>query len=216
MTQLAEFAKTDQPSRVAARRSVDVVDLPKQTGERCADRTIQFGRIGREPWEKFEFIDRTNEVPRHDLELDQYFALRWWPYGFDRRQASCMYTHILIPTDGSELSKMALEEGVALAKALGARVTVVTVTTPFHVITANREMLTYVPERYKEHMAALAAQYLEVGKNIATAAGVACDLVHIEHEHPYKAIIDTAQHRGCDAIEMAVARTTRDIGGLAR
>ena len=52
-------------------------------------------------------------------------------------------------------------------------------------------------------MAALAAQYLEVGKNIATAAGVACDLVHIEHEHPYKAIIDTAQHRGCDAIEMA-------------
>jgi hypothetical protein len=76
MTQLAEFAKTDQPSRVAARRSVDVVDLPKQTGERCADRTIQFGRIGREPWEKFEFIDRTNEVPRRDLDLDQYFALR--------------------------------------------------------------------------------------------------------------------------------------------
>ena len=28
-------------------------------------------------------------------------------------------------------------------------------------------------------------------------------LVHIEHEHPYKAIIDTAQSRGCDAIEMA-------------
>ena len=44
-----------------------------------------------------------------------------------------MYNHILIPTDGSELSTMALEEGIALAKALGARVTVVTVTTPFHV-----------------------------------------------------------------------------------
>ena len=26
---------------------------------------------------------------------------------------------------------------------------------------------------------------------------------HIEHEHPYKAIIDTAQKRGCDAIQMA-------------
>ena len=48
-----------------------------------------------------------------------------------------MYSHILIPTDGSELSKMALYEGVALAKALGARVTVITVTTPFHVFTAN-------------------------------------------------------------------------------
>jgi nucleotide-binding universal stress UspA family protein len=32
-----------------------------------------------------------------------------------------MYRHILIPTDGSELSKVALEEGVALAKGLNAR-----------------------------------------------------------------------------------------------
>ena len=53
-----------------------------------------------------------------------------------------MYSHILIPTDGSELSKMALYEGVALAKALGARVTVITVTTPFHVFTANPSMVT--------------------------------------------------------------------------
>lgn len=43
---------------------------------------------------------------------------------FDRRQARRMYKHILIPTDGSELSKLALEEGVALAKALDARVTI--------------------------------------------------------------------------------------------
>jgi len=31
-----------------------------------------------------------------------------------------MYAHILLPTDGSELSKMAIREGVDLAKALGA------------------------------------------------------------------------------------------------
>jgi hypothetical protein len=67
----------------------------------------------------------------------------------------------------------------------------------------NREMLTYVPERYKEDMAAPAGRYLEVGKNIATAAGVACDLMHVEHEHPFEAMIDTAQNRGCDAIQMA-------------
>lgn len=114
-----------------------------------------------------------------------------------------MYKHILIPTDGSELSKMALEEGVALAKALGARVTVVTVTAPFHVITVSPGMLTDTPERYKERVKALASQYLDVAKNIAAAAGVACEVVNIEHEHPYKAIIDTAQHRGCDAIQMA-------------
>jgi hypothetical protein len=36
-----------------------------------------------------------------------------------------------------------------------------------------------------------------------TAAGVACDVVQVEHEHPYEAIIDTAKKRGCDAIVMA-------------
>jgi nucleotide-binding universal stress UspA family protein len=114
-----------------------------------------------------------------------------------------MYKHILIPTDGSELSNLALEEGVALAKALNAGVTVITVTMPFHVITANPVMLADTPERYKEHMTAIAGHCLDEGKKIATAAGVECDLVRAEHEHPYKAIIDTAQTRGCDAIQMA-------------
>jgi len=114
-----------------------------------------------------------------------------------------MYQHILIPTDGSELSKMALHEGVALAKALSARVTVVTVTTPFHFFSRWPSMVTDTPEQYKKHMAALAGQNLDVAKNIAAAAGVPCDLVHLEHEQPYQAIIDTAQNRGCDVIHMA-------------
>jgi nucleotide-binding universal stress UspA family protein len=118
-------------------------------------------------------------------------------------QATCMYKHILIPTDGSELSKLALEEGVALAKALDARVTVITVTTPFHVITGDPVMLADTPERYKEHIAAMAGHYLDEAKKIAAAAGVECDLTHVEHEHPYKAIIDTAEKRSCDAIQMA-------------
>ena len=114
-----------------------------------------------------------------------------------------MYKHILIPTDGSELSKMAVQEGVALAKALGARVTVVTVTTPFHILSASLSMVTDTPEEYKRHVAAFASQYLDIAKHIAVAADVPCDLVQLEHEHPYQAIIDTAQNRGCDAIHMA-------------
>ena len=114
-----------------------------------------------------------------------------------------MYKHILIPTDGSELSEMALREGIALAKALGARVTVVTVTTPFHVFSASPSMVTDTLEQYKEHMTALASRYLNVAKNIATAAGVTYDLVHLEHEQPYQAIIETAQYQGCDVIQMA-------------
>jgi nucleotide-binding universal stress UspA family protein len=44
-----------------------------------------------------------------------------------------MYKHIMIPTDGSALSRMAIEHGIALAKPINARVTAVTVTVPFHV-----------------------------------------------------------------------------------
>jgi nucleotide-binding universal stress UspA family protein len=37
----------------------------------------------------------------------------------------------------------------------------------------------------------------------ATAAGVVCETIDIEHEHPYRAIIDTAALKGCDLIVMA-------------
>ena len=42
-----------------------------------------------------------------------------------------MYQHILIATDGSESATKALEHGLELAKRVGARVTVVTVTEPW-------------------------------------------------------------------------------------
>ncbi len=113
-----------------------------------------------------------------------------------------MYTHILVPTDGSELSKMALRAGVELAKALGAQVTVVTITTPFHAL-GSEAMLSVDPEQYEKHISALTGQYLDAAKKIAAAASVPCNLVHAEHEHPYQAIIDTAQNRGCDVILMA-------------
>ena len=44
-----------------------------------------------------------------------------------------MYKHILIPSDGSELSKKAVDHGIGLAKALNAKVTAVTVSEPFHI-----------------------------------------------------------------------------------
>jgi len=34
-------------------------------------------------------------------------------------------------------------------------------------------------------------------------AGVACETIQVEHEHPYQAVIDTADSKGCDLIVMA-------------
>ena len=45
-----------------------------------------------------------------------------------------MHTHILLPTDGSELSEHAVNYGVALAKAVNAKATGVTVSMPFQFI----------------------------------------------------------------------------------
>jgi nucleotide-binding universal stress UspA family protein len=40
-------------------------------------------------------------------------------------------------------------------------------------------------------------------KEAALAAGVSCDTLHVEHDHPYLAIIETASQKLCDLIVMA-------------
>ena len=41
-----------------------------------------------------------------------------------------MYTNILLSTDGSDVARSGVKHGIALAKALNAKVTVITVTEP--------------------------------------------------------------------------------------
>jgi len=114
-----------------------------------------------------------------------------------------MYRHILIATDGSELSMQAVTHAVALAKALNAKLTVVTVSEPFHVLAVDPILLTDTPESYKARAAAFAAEYLGEVEDKAAASGVRCNNVHVEDEQPYRAIIDTATKQGCDLIVMA-------------
>ncbi|QWG20233.1 universal stress protein [Bradyrhizobium sediminis] len=114
-----------------------------------------------------------------------------------------MHRHILIPTDGSELSQNAIDYGMALAKSVNAKVTVLTVSTPFPTFAVEPGMVIDTPEQYGKRMATLAANYLKVAKEAAAAAGVSCETMHIEHDQPYLAIIETAARRLCDLIVMA-------------
>ena len=114
-----------------------------------------------------------------------------------------MHRHILIPTDGSALSQSAIEYGVALAKSVNAKVTILTVSALFQTLALESGMVTETPEEYREHMARLAAEYLNVAKETALAAGVICETMHVEHDQPYLAIIETAEQRFCDLIVMA-------------
>jgi nucleotide-binding universal stress UspA family protein len=119
------------------------------------------------------------------------------------RQEALMYTNILIPTDGSELAGKAVQHGIALAKRIGAKATALTVLLPFHVLTTDAKMIEDTPARYKVRMQQHAEQTLGAVADAALTAGVTCEMVHVEHEHPYRAIIETAEAKGCDLIVMA-------------
>jgi nucleotide-binding universal stress UspA family protein len=113
-----------------------------------------------------------------------------------------MYKHILIPTDGSDLSKKAIRQGVAFAKSLRAKVTAVSVTPTFHAI-ADEPMMFTTMQEYGKESAARAKKTLGVAKSAAKAAGVRFDAVHVVSDQPYAAIIGVARRKGCDLIFMA-------------
>jgi nucleotide-binding universal stress UspA family protein len=114
-----------------------------------------------------------------------------------------MYKNVLIPTDGSELAERAVRHGIDLSKAIGAKVTVLTVSVPFHILTIDSKMVEDTRTTYKRRMEDYAAKTLGAVASAARDAGVTCETVHVEHEHPYQAIIEIARSKGCDLIVMA-------------
>jgi nucleotide-binding universal stress UspA family protein len=114
-----------------------------------------------------------------------------------------MYKHILVATDGSEFSGHAIRQGAALARTLGAKLSVITVTLPFHIFSLNPRTVTDTEPRYREDMRKRADQYLAEAEAEAKKNGLSCTLIQREHEHPWESIISTAEGRGCDLIVMA-------------
>jgi nucleotide-binding universal stress UspA family protein len=114
-----------------------------------------------------------------------------------------MYKHLLIATDGSELARKAVEHGLALAKALNAKITAVTVTEPWTALVAGDVPVAFPIEEYESGCAASAAQLLSVAADLAKRSGVACETLHVKDQFPAEGIIDTAKARGCDLIVMA-------------
>jgi nucleotide-binding universal stress UspA family protein len=100
-----------------------------------------------------------------------------------------VYRHILIPTDGSKLAHKAAVHALSLAKALGARTTVLTVEPE-----AVSVLHSFV------HSANPAA--LNAISDEAKVAGVQCETVRMTQKDPPEAIIAAATDEGCDLIVM--------------
>ena len=114
-----------------------------------------------------------------------------------------MFRHILIPTDGSDLSKKAVIYGVQLAKESGAAVTALTLTEPYRVASMDAVLVSVGEDEYDEESRRVSEWALEQVRVAAKAAGVPCDTVSEVHDQPWRAIIDVAHAKDCDLIVMA-------------
>jgi nucleotide-binding universal stress UspA family protein len=118
-------------------------------------------------------------------------------------EETAMYKHILLPTDGSELSARAVREGIQFAREIGARVTVVTVTPPFYPAEMSPSSLTAHAEEHEAKSKAAAERALAPAAEAAAAARVPCTPVRRVSDSPFEEIIKVAGEAGCDLIFMA-------------
>lgn len=126
-----------------------------------------------------------------------------------------MFKHILIATDGSELADKAVAQGLALAKALNAKATAVTVTEPWDALSmaAIAEAQVRNPiDDYEARMAAAASRILSSVGEKAKQLDVPCAALHVKDRQPAEGIIETAQAQMCGLIVMA----SHGRRGLAR
>jgi nucleotide-binding universal stress UspA family protein len=117
-----------------------------------------------------------------------------------------VYKHILIATDGSELAAKAVTQGLALAKALDAKATVVTVSEPWNFVLASlaeREHRIDPRGDYDECTEAAAERIFWLVRQTSKRLNQACATLHIKNRYPADAILETAIAEGCDLIVMA-------------
>jgi nucleotide-binding universal stress UspA family protein len=116
-----------------------------------------------------------------------------------------VYKNILLPTDGSPLARNAVQNGVRLAKAVGAKVTGFYAAPPptpleYRGIIPVGYM---TPERHAKLIEKTAARILGDIEEAAKAAGVRCNCVYVTDDFPAEAIVAAAKKHKCDLIYMA-------------
>ena len=117
-----------------------------------------------------------------------------------------MYKKILIATDGSKFAEAAVIHGIELAKQLGSKPVIVTVTETWsaHQLAEKvKKGVSTAVQDYINSMKEMAQDILKDAKKVADAAGVDCETVHISDRFPAEGIIDAAEREGCDLIVMA-------------
>lgn len=122
-----------------------------------------------------------------------------------RKGFDAVFKNILVPTDGSEFSQKAVLRGVALAKALGAKVTAFFAAPPATpIVYRNHFPVGYTqPQEHQRIIDDAIAKALGFVERAAKEAGVAYEGTHATSDFPDDEIIKAAARHGCDLIVMA-------------
>lgn len=126
-----------------------------------------------------------------------------------------MYRNILLPTDGSPLSRAAVLNGIKLARAVGARVTGFFAAPPATPVIYEGVLPVglVTTDRHARAIEQTARRYLRFIEAAARRAGVRCRCVHVTSDFPADAIMAAARKERCDLIVMA-SRSKRGLSGM--
>lgn len=126
-----------------------------------------------------------------------------------------MFKHILVPTDGSQLSSDTAKRAIAFAKETGARITFFFAKPDYPVAFYGEGALIdpTTPDKFAEMAEQQAREILAGHEAAAKAEGVASSGLSSVSDIPYEAIIGAAEESGADLIFMA-SHGRRGISGL--
>ena len=115
-----------------------------------------------------------------------------------------MFNRILLPTDGSPVSRKAVRQGVTFAKSVGAKIVGFFSPEDYRALMYSE----YVPpslmseREFQAQAKKTAEKHLSFVEKAAKAAGVPYEGFYLAHVAPWQAIIAAARKKKCDLIVM--------------
>ncbi len=114
-----------------------------------------------------------------------------------------MYKKILVPLDGSPTAAKAIAPAVEMARLCGNIPILGAAVTDPYPYAGLADAVPITADEYRATTTRAADAALQPLVDACKAAGLACECVVSEDAHPWKALLDAAQVKGCDLVVMA-------------
>ena len=114
-----------------------------------------------------------------------------------------MYSHLLVPLDGSELSVITAGKAIQFAQVLKARITFLHATSDYSATQDGALQMLFSLGSFAEAAVGQTNVILAKAGAAAAAAGVPYKLLSVVSDQPHQAIINTAKNELCDLVFMA-------------